>query len=291
MTDLAGCTNFVVLAAGTLFLSFDLIDNRRIVLTSLVCASRLELAAFLFYRVLKRGKDSRFDVVRERGLVFLVFWVWQMLWVFVVSTPVIYVNAVTLAEVPPIGALDWVGRALVVVGCVLQTVADLHKNAFRSTRRTTRRCATAGSEVLAPPQLLRRGAHLVGRLHRRHPRLRAVARRLRDRRLARLHDVRPPRLHRHPAGGGQGVGPLVRRRRVGGAVRRVLPLDAAADDVPARALRHAARAQAAALLRVPVLRAQGRELGRGGRTWPMARCARRGAILFLQERDYAHHKE
>ena len=57
VTDLAGCTNFVVLAAGTLFLSFDLIDNRRIVLTSLVCASRLELAAFLFYRVLKRGKD------------------------------------------------------------------------------------------------------------------------------------------------------------------------------------------------------------------------------------------
>ena len=74
VTDLAGCTNFVVLAAGTLFLSFDLIDNRRIVLTSLVCASRLELAAFLFYRVLKRGKDSRFDAVRERCLVFLVLY-------------------------------------------------------------------------------------------------------------------------------------------------------------------------------------------------------------------------
>ena len=144
VTDLAGCTNFVVLAAGTLFLSFDLIDNRRIVLTSLVCASRLELAAFLVYRVLKRGKDSRFDAVRERCLVFLVFWVWQMLWVFVVSTPVIYVNAVTLAEVPPIGALDWVGWALVVVGCVLQTVADLHKNAFRSDPANNKKVCDRG---------------------------------------------------------------------------------------------------------------------------------------------------
>ena len=134
----------MVLAAGTLFLSFDLIDNRRIVLTSLVCASRLELAAFLFYRVLKRGKDSRFDAVRERCLVFLVFWVWQMLWVFVVSTPVIYVNAVTLVEVPPIGALDWVGWALVVVGCVLQTVADLHKNAFRSDPANNKKVCDRG---------------------------------------------------------------------------------------------------------------------------------------------------
>ena len=109
-----------------------------------MCASRLELAAFLFYRVLKRGKDSRFDAVRERCLVFLVFWVWQMLWVFVVSTPVIYVNAVTLAEVPPIGALDWVGWALVVVGCVLQTAADLHKNAFRSDPANNKKVCDRG---------------------------------------------------------------------------------------------------------------------------------------------------
>jgi hypothetical protein len=43
----------------------------------LVTVSRLELAAFLLFRVMKRGSDARFDEIREGCLTFFAFWVWQ----------------------------------------------------------------------------------------------------------------------------------------------------------------------------------------------------------------------
>lgn len=72
--DLAGSTNFVLLALLTLFLSGHY-TARPLVLTSLLCLSRLELAAFLLYRVCKREKDARFDTMRESCPLFLRFWV------------------------------------------------------------------------------------------------------------------------------------------------------------------------------------------------------------------------
>lgn len=73
ITDLSAGINFVVLA----ILSFVWgghndpagYTTRRIVITAIVAASRLELGAFLFYRVVSRGKDARFDEMREKFLV------------------------------------------------------------------------------------------------------------------------------------------------------------------------------------------------------------------------------
>jgi steroid 5-alpha reductase family enzyme len=39
---------------------------------------RLELAGFLLYRVLRRGKDERFDTMRKNFGQFLFFWVFQV---------------------------------------------------------------------------------------------------------------------------------------------------------------------------------------------------------------------
>ena len=73
ITDLSAGINFVLLA----ILSFVWgghedpagYTTRRIVITAIVAASRLELGAFLFYRVVSRGKDARFDEMREKFLV------------------------------------------------------------------------------------------------------------------------------------------------------------------------------------------------------------------------------
>ena len=80
VTDLAGAANFIVLAVLTIFLPPSEFTTRQIVLTSLVCVTRLELGAYLLYRVLKRGKDARFDELRSHCLKFFGFWVFQMLW-------------------------------------------------------------------------------------------------------------------------------------------------------------------------------------------------------------------
>jgi steroid 5-alpha reductase family enzyme len=66
---------------------------RQIVLTAMLVVSRLWLAGFLLYRVMDRGHDARFDEMRQRFFAFLGFWVFQMLWVWIVSMPVVYANS------------------------------------------------------------------------------------------------------------------------------------------------------------------------------------------------------
>lgn len=75
----------------------------QILITALVCACRLELAGYLLYRVLKRGKDDRFDAMRGNCGAFFGFWLFQMIWAYAVSLPAIFVNAD--AANPPLGTL------------------------------------------------------------------------------------------------------------------------------------------------------------------------------------------
>lgn len=68
VTDFAGSMNFVVLAILTLVLG-GYYYTRQIVSTAIVLVTRLELAALLLTRVLKRGHDVRFDEMRESFFV------------------------------------------------------------------------------------------------------------------------------------------------------------------------------------------------------------------------------
>ena len=144
ITDLAGCTNFVAIAI-TLFYSPRPLTPRQIVVTSLVCATRLELGAFLFYRVLKRGRDARFDEVREHCGIFLFFWVWQILWVYVVSLSFMYINLVGSAVSAPFPApSDVAGITVFVAGFVLQVVSDAVKHRFRADATNRKKVCDVG---------------------------------------------------------------------------------------------------------------------------------------------------
>mmetsp|Transcript_11629 Transcript_11629/g.26879 ORF Transcript_11629/g.26879 Transcript_11629/m.26879 type:complete len:313 (-) Transcript_11629:243-1181(-) len=144
ITDLAGCANFIVLAIGTLFLGPRPFDYRAVVLTSLVCASRLQLGAYLLYRVLKRGRDSRFDEVRSKFFVFLAFWVFQILWVYVTSLAVMYVNAAGGDAERELTAADISGWIIFVLGFTLQVVSDMTKQSFRSDPANAKRVCDVG---------------------------------------------------------------------------------------------------------------------------------------------------
>lgn len=98
VTDFAGGTNFTLLAVLTLVLT-DTYYTRQLLVTGMVALSRTELALYLLVRVLQRGKDSRFDEMRQKFFVrtvwgahpcpspsrlrqaFLGFWVFQIVWV------------------------------------------------------------------------------------------------------------------------------------------------------------------------------------------------------------------
>ena len=75
LTDFAGGTNFIVLAIITLAFSGNRGEPRNIVISLLIMVWGARLSGFLLFRILKTGKDDRFDDKRDKFWSFLGFWV------------------------------------------------------------------------------------------------------------------------------------------------------------------------------------------------------------------------
>ena len=136
LTDFAGGTNFILLAVLTLSLSGGRDTARNIVASLAIAAWAARLSGFLFFRILKTGKDDRFDDKRDKFLPFLGFWVAQMLWVWIVSLPVTVLNSprVTAYGQPAFGTgPDIAGIILFALGLLVEAVSDAQKFRFRST--------------------------------------------------------------------------------------------------------------------------------------------------------------
>lgn len=135
LTDLAGGTNFVVLAILTLAFSENRGDARNIVVSLFIILWGARLSGFLFFRIMKTGKDDRFDERREKFWSFLGFWTLQMLWVWTVSLPVTVLNSpnVTRFPQPSFGtSRDIAGIVLWSIGFVMESVSDAQKYRFRA---------------------------------------------------------------------------------------------------------------------------------------------------------------
>lgn len=93
------------------------------------------LSGFLLFRIVKTGKDDRFDDKRDKFFSFLGFWVFQMIWVWTVSLPVTVLNSpnVTKFRQPAFGTgRDIAGVILFAAGFILESVSDVQKYRFRS---------------------------------------------------------------------------------------------------------------------------------------------------------------
>ncbi|KAI9850235.1 MAG: hypothetical protein M1838_005961 [Thelocarpon superellum] len=134
LTDFAGGTNFIVLAVITLAFSGHH-HARQIVASLFIMVWGARLSGFLLFRILKTGKDDRFDDKRNDFFKFLGFWVFQMVWVWVVSLPVTVLNSpnVTQYPQPAFGTgRDIAGVILYAIGLVMESVSDVQKYRFRS---------------------------------------------------------------------------------------------------------------------------------------------------------------
>ncbi|KHJ34059.1 putative 3-oxo-5-alpha-steroid 4-dehydrogenase protein [Erysiphe necator] len=135
LTDFAGGTNFALLAILTLFLSGN--PNARQVVTSLfLIIWALRLSGFLLFRILKTGKDDRFDDKRDKFFPFLGFWIFQMLWVWIVSLPVTILNSPAVTKYPQSkfgNSQDVIGVLLFLLGFSLESISDIIKYRFRSS--------------------------------------------------------------------------------------------------------------------------------------------------------------
>ena len=131
VTDLAGGTNFVLIAALTLGLAERPVTVRQVVDSILVIIWGLRLSGFLLYRILQWGEDRRFDDKRENLLKFAAFWIFQAVWAWTVSLPLTLTNGFLSGIDPDAGAADFIGLIMWAFGFLIECWADHVKLRFK----------------------------------------------------------------------------------------------------------------------------------------------------------------
>ena len=140
VTDLAGTSNFAILALLTLWLGGDL-SFPKILASFMVVLWSVRLGTYLFYRILVWGEDKRFDEIRSKFWSFLGFWIYQILWVFILSLPITYFNSLENEFKLEDNYLSYVGLVLFFIGFEIEIWADAAK--FKHKQKGENWC-TAG---------------------------------------------------------------------------------------------------------------------------------------------------
>jgi steroid 5-alpha reductase family enzyme len=127
--DLVGGITYISVTMLAVALASDL-DLRATLVAAMVLFWSLRLATFLFRRISRDGKDSRFDDIKTRPLRFFMAWTIQGLWVLLTAAAAFAVITGGVRE--PLGAIGIVGIAVWLIGIVIEIVADRQKSNFRS---------------------------------------------------------------------------------------------------------------------------------------------------------------
>ena len=101
------------------------------------------LGTYLYSRILRDGKDERFDALKPVWVSFLGAWCGQAVWVMFIQLPVVLLNG-SSDTAPATTLLDVAGMLLWFVGFAFEVAADTQKIAFRSRRANKKRWISTG---------------------------------------------------------------------------------------------------------------------------------------------------
>lgn len=126
LTDASYAVTFITLAIWAYIHSNkDLYD---IMGAALVVVWALRIGSFLLYRVIRAGRDRRFDGMREHFWRFGKFWLGQALTVWALMIPATL--ALSDKSIKTGHALVYAGVAIWLCGFVIESIADLQKYRF-----------------------------------------------------------------------------------------------------------------------------------------------------------------
>ncbi|CAF0728530.1 unnamed protein product [Adineta ricciae] len=126
--DLTGSLTFILLT----YLSRNANGQtlRQKIQSACVMIWALRLGTFLFRRIMKLGKDSRFDRMRNSPLRLFYVWMMQGVWVFITLLPTLYLNQKRVDK--SLTKTDFIGWAIWLFGFGFEAIADRQKMAFKS---------------------------------------------------------------------------------------------------------------------------------------------------------------
>ena len=126
--DLTGGITYITVTVVAVLLSGKL-DLRATLVAAMVMFWSLRLATFLFRRISRDGKDSRFDDIKNRPLRFFMAWTIQGLWVLLTAAAALAVITGGVRE--PLGAVGIAGIIIWTIGILIEIVADRQKSTFK----------------------------------------------------------------------------------------------------------------------------------------------------------------
>lgn len=120
--DLTGGMSFTLCTLHSLMMAPH-ITKRQLILSAMVVCWSLRLGLFLFGRILDRGYDWRFDLLKTNRGLFFTTWTMQGLWAFLTGLPVYLVNKYSSGN-DTLYAMDYIGFAMFAAGFAIEVVAD-----------------------------------------------------------------------------------------------------------------------------------------------------------------------
>ncbi|KAI9148567.1 hypothetical protein H9P43_010165 [Blastocladiella emersonii ATCC 22665] len=140
--DLSGSVTHLALVAQAVSVSAlaskrGVPHPRVLLLGALSSVWAVRLGTYLYGRVKRTGKDSRFDELKKNPAAWVFPWAAQAVWCFSLQLP-LTLAALSAARgtAPRLRALDLVGVAVFAGGLALEWVADRQKDAFKSANPT-----------------------------------------------------------------------------------------------------------------------------------------------------------
>ena len=127
--DLTGGITYITVTVVAVWLSGPL-DLRSAIVAGMVLFWSVRLASFLFMRISRAGKDSRFDGIKTQPPRFFLAWTLQGLWVLLTAACALAI--ITGGNREPLGVVGYVGIAVWLIGILIEIVADRQKSAFRA---------------------------------------------------------------------------------------------------------------------------------------------------------------
>jgi steroid 5-alpha reductase family enzyme len=127
--DLTGSITYISIAILAALLS-PTVDDRTVLLLAPVLIWATRLGSFLFGRIMKTGKDERFDQIKVSFWRFLLTWTVQGLWV--TFTAAAALAAITTTTRQDLGWPALIGFVIWAFGFGIELLADTQKSAFKA---------------------------------------------------------------------------------------------------------------------------------------------------------------